>query len=168
MNPKIQISEQGRGDVNGTTDASMKLSQKGFTLIEMLVTVALMLILASIALPSYTNFVTRSVRTQAKGALLNIADRQEQFFLDNKVYASELGDLGFSSNPMYIDRDGFEVESDATDKVYKLELSETGAISYTVAAVPQLHQAQADEACGTLTLEHTGVRSQTGPSSRCW
>ncbi len=143
-------------------------SQRGFTLVELLITVVILVILASIALPSYRSFVAKSIRTQAKSALLLVADRQEQFFLDNKAYATDLTSLGFGATPMYIDRDGFEVGADSGDQVYSISFQQATAIEFTAAATPVAAQAEADSACGTLLLDNTGRRDQSGTAHDCW
>ena len=70
----------------------------GFTLIELLVTIVIAALIAAIAIPSYSDFVERSRRSEARAALGDLADRQEQFFLDNKTYTSSLGDLNVNAN----------------------------------------------------------------------
>jgi type IV pilus assembly protein PilE len=62
--------------------------QSGFTLIEMMVTVAIIAILAGIALPSYTNYITRSKIQEATTALLAARVKMEQSFQDNRAYAT--------------------------------------------------------------------------------
>ena len=69
----------------------------GFTLIELMITVAILGIIASIALPSYFQHVKRTARTEAITALLDAANKQEQFFVDNREYTTVLADLGVAS-----------------------------------------------------------------------
>ena len=145
-----------------------KHNEGGFTIMELMIVVAILVILISLAVPSYRDFVARSIRTQAKTTLVFVADRQEQFFLDNKSYANDISNLGFNSNPTYVDRDGSEVAAGSTDRVYKIQLTNTSATTYTAEAVPQLHQATADTTCGTLSLTHSGQRSHSGSGSDCW
>ncbi len=61
--------------------------QSGFTLIELMVTVAVVAILASIALPSYTSYITRSKLTEATSSLLSMRVKMEQFYQDKLTYA---------------------------------------------------------------------------------
>ena len=145
-----------------------KNNERGFTIIEVMIVAAIMVILTALAVPSYRNFIVRSVRTQAKSTLMLIADRQEQFFLDNKAYTGDIKNLGFKGNPMYVDRDGAEVAAASTDRVYKIQLTNTSATTYTAQAVPELHQAAGDTACGTMSLTHAGQRSQSGSGADCW
>ncbi len=72
-------------------------SARGFTLIELMVTVAVIAILASIALPSYTDYVRRGKLTEATSSLSELRLRAEKFFADNRTYQNVGGtDVGFS------------------------------------------------------------------------
>src|SRR5215831_15992224 len=64
-----------------------KTRARGFTLIELMVTVAVVAIIAAIAYPSYTSSVLRGKRSAAKAAMMDIANREQQFLLANRVYA---------------------------------------------------------------------------------
>ena len=64
----------------------------GFTLIEVMITVAVIAILAAVALPSYIEYVTRSRLVEAKTNLSDMRTRLEQYFLDNRAYPSGPGD----------------------------------------------------------------------------
>jgi type IV pilus assembly protein PilE len=59
---------------------------RGFTLIELMVTVAVVSILAAIAMPSYGNYVRRSKVTEATSSLANMRVKMEQYFQDNRTY----------------------------------------------------------------------------------
>ena len=72
--------------------------QKGFTLIEIMVTVAILGILTAIALPSYTESVKKGKRSDAKVELLRLAQMQESYFVQNLSYAKDLTQLGFAAN----------------------------------------------------------------------
>jgi type IV pilus assembly protein PilE len=71
----------------------------GFTLIELLIAVAIVAILASIALPSYSQYVIRANRTQAKQFMEDIANREEQYLLDQRSYAATIGVSGLGMVP---------------------------------------------------------------------
>lgn len=71
----------------------MKVQLKGFTLIEVMIAVVIIGILASIAYPSYTQYIAQSARSEGLAALMRIANLQEQYYLDNKKYATDLTKL---------------------------------------------------------------------------
>ena len=141
---------------------------RGFTLIELLVVVAIVGVLAAIAYPSYSQYVTRTNRSAAQSMLLQIADRQEQFFSDNKSYAATLTALGYPADAIGVNDEGAAVPAASADRLYAIRLSNTTAMTFTVNATPQLSQAARDGGCQTLTLTHTGLRGQTGPGNDCW
>ena len=62
----------------------------GFTLIELMVTMAIIAILAAVAYPSYVDYVRRGVRSQGQQYLMDLAQRQEQFFIDQRAYAANV------------------------------------------------------------------------------
>lgn len=70
--------------------------QAGYSLMELMVTVAIVTVVTSIALPSYRNHVTRSHRGDAMTALLRVASAQEKFYLQNNTYTTSLADLNIA------------------------------------------------------------------------
>ncbi|MDH3439847.1 MAG: prepilin-type N-terminal cleavage/methylation domain-containing protein [Gammaproteobacteria bacterium] len=142
--------------------------QRGVTLMELLIVVAIISIIASVAYPSYTNFVVRSKRTAATGALLQIADRQQQFFMDNKRYAGSMTSLGYASDSIMIDEEGAVVTTADDGRVYNIQISASNIVTYELTATPQLKQAEKDTECGNLTLTHTGAKGQSGSGNNCW
>ena len=67
----------------------MKASRRGFTLIELMITVAIVAVLAAVVYPSYTSHVRKSNRTAGQAQMLDIANREQQFLLANRSYASK-------------------------------------------------------------------------------
>lgn len=72
---------------------------KGFTLIELMIVVVIVAILASIAIPSYTAYVTRGKIVEATGNLAGLRVRMEQYFQDNRSYQNAGGDCGVGATP---------------------------------------------------------------------
>ena len=129
-----------------------------------MIVVAIIALLASIAYPSYMRYVVNTKRTAATSALLRIADRQQQFFMDNKSYANDLTNLGFDANPYVIADDG--TSSGSGDSVYSISLSNVTATTYTLTAAPLHGQLARDTACGSLTLNQAGAKGSSGGD--CW
>ncbi|MDT3669277.1 MAG: type IV pilin protein [Aromatoleum sp.] len=67
----------------------MDTASRGFTLIELMITVAIVAILASVAYPSYQQYIIRAKRAAAQAEMMDIANRQQQFLLANRSYASK-------------------------------------------------------------------------------
>lgn len=72
------------------------VSNRGFTLLELMIVVAVVAILASIALPSYQDSVRKAARRAAQGHLLDIANKEQQFFLDNRAFTTTIGSGGLN------------------------------------------------------------------------
>ncbi len=142
-------------------------SQTGVTLIELMIVVAIIAIIASVAIPSYTQYVTKSVRSVGQSWLTQTANRQEQFRIDNKTYATSMTQLGFAANPLPVDKDG--QPSGAGTIAYNIVISAANSNSFTLQAVPQGNQADRDGDCATLTLDHRGTKGATGTDpTTCW
>ena len=142
---------------------------RGFTLIELMMVIAIIGILAAIAFPGYQQYVTRTKRGAAKSVIVQVMDRQAQYYVDNKGFATDLADLGWGASTFAIERGGKEVATTSGDRTYVIQLAEgASATAFTVEAVPQLTQATKDAKCGTLSITHTGVKSVSGTSTDCW
>lgn len=133
----------------------------GFTLIELMMVVAVVGILAAIAYPSYQDYVTRAKRSDGKNALLEMASRQERFYFDNNTYTTDPTDLGYSADPAS-SPDGYysiSITDDPTDDI---------ATGYTLTATPAAPFSDPD--CGNLTLNSRGVQGRSGTEimDRCW
>ena len=142
--------------------------QRGFTLMELMIVVVIIAIISSIAYPSYTQYVVSSKRTTAASALLRVADRQQQFFMDNKTYAGDLTNLGFAANPWVLSDTGNSVAAGDTDAVYSISLSNVTAITYTATAAPLHGQLARDTDCGSLALDQAVTKSNSAGGDDCW
>jgi len=125
----------------------------GFTLIELMIAVAVVAVLAAIALPSYQNSIRKGRRSEAFAALANVQQLQERHRSSQPVYAASLTDAVNAAPPGL----GMAVTRTANG-YYDLALSNTDAGGYTVTAVGVAGTSQADDsACRAL-----GVRMQAG------
>ena len=142
--------------------------QHGVTFLELLIVVVIIGILAAIAYPSYTRYVADTKRTAATSILFQIADRQQQSFMDNKTYSADLVDLGFQANPLVVGDDGRPLASSDTQSVYSVALSNVGVTTYTITATPLHGQLAQDTDCGAMTLNQAGAKGSAGPVEDCW
>ncbi len=138
-------------------------TQNGFTLIELMITVAIIGILSAIAYPSYTQYVVKSNRSAAEAFMLAVAGKQEQYMLDARLYATNMTALNITSIPSEVSRN------------YNVPVPANNAATpptYTISAapIPGGSQATRDTICATLTLDQTGGKgiSGTGPLTNCW
>ncbi len=143
-------------------------TQRGITLMELMIVVAIISMIAAFAYPSYTQHIVDTKRTAATATLLQIADRQQQFFMDNKSYASTMTALGFGENPLVVGDDGTPVAAGDADSVYSISLSNVSATTYTATAAPLHGQLKRDSDCGSLNLNQAGARGSTGSGDDCW
>jgi type IV pilus assembly protein PilE len=112
-----------------------------------MVTVAIIGILAAVALPNYTEYVKRASRAEAASYLLDAANKEEQFFVDNRTYTSTLSDLSLSDET---ENGHFSVEIELEDN------------SFTITAKPIAGPVDGDTDCKTIFITDTGLRGATG------
>lgn len=142
----------------------------GFTLIELMVVIAIVALLVMVAIPAYDGYVRKTQRSIGKAELMSVMARQEQFFVNNKQYATTLTDLGYTASPYAINRDGDEVAVTAASRIYQIAISDATVAAFTLQAIPQGSQAK-DTQCGTLQITSVGVKSivdSSGSVSDCW
>ncbi|WP_155250740.1 MULTISPECIES: type IV pilin protein [Pseudoalteromonas] len=127
----------------------------GFTLIELVIVVAIVGILATLAYPNYSNYLKRGARSDAMTLLLDGANKQEQYFVDNREYASKLSDIGI---PTTSENGYFTIT---------VVLSNGG---YTLTATAASGPVSGDTECTTLSINNLGIKSVTGTGSadHCW
>ncbi|MDH3587385.1 MAG: prepilin-type N-terminal cleavage/methylation domain-containing protein [Gammaproteobacteria bacterium] len=142
--------------------------QRGVTLIELMIVIVILAVIASFAYPSYMNYVVDAKRTAATSILLQVADRQQQFFMDNKRFANDLTNLGFANNPLVVADDGRTMAGAGnSESTYSVALTNVTATTYTITAAPLNGQAARDTECGSLTLNQTLTKGSDGGSD-CW
>lgn len=145
------------------------MRQKGFTLIEVMVVVAIVGILAAIAYPSYQQYVLRSGRADGKAKLMEVMQAQERFFSQNQTYTATLGTggggLGYSADA----NGAVASESRKYNITAAACANKTIANCVVLSAAPVGAQAN-DSECATLTLDSTGSKTESGSETvaTCW
>ena len=135
---------------------------QGFSLIELLIVLAVVGILAAIAYPSYQESVRKSRRADASGALLELAQFMERTFVENKTYTPG------GANPAL---PYTEAPKDESTKFYDLALTAATATTFTLTATPKNDQAV--DSCGKLTYTNTAQKGIADAAvgktvSDCW
>ena len=129
-----------------------KVYQTGFTLVEMMIVVAIAAILFAVALPAYQDQVRSTKRSDGKGFLMELQAAQERYFTQNVTYGT-LAELGYADN---VSPEGYyTIAITPADPDTTFTLSATPAAPFT------------DDECNVLTLTHTGLQGSDGPDD-CW
>jgi len=141
-------------------------SQRGFTLIELMIVVAIVGILAAVAVTSYRSHVIKSNRAAAESFMLQAANREEQLMLDMRQYGPVANNANFPNTPTAASPGINLAVPDTVSRFYDISIA-TATATYTITAIPTGSQLVGDTTCGTLTLDQTGAKTAAA-SSGCW
>jgi len=148
---------------------SRKLS--GFTLIELMIVVAIVGILGTVAVSIYSSQVTKSRRTDARTALLDMAGRQEKIYSTTTAYGTTPFMLGYSSVttatwPILVANQYYSVSVSAPD----LSQGASTVPNTFIITATAVGQQAGDTQCATLSLNQLGQQTSTGTGSAalCW
>jgi type IV pilus assembly protein PilE len=136
-------------------------NQRGFTLIEVMIVVAIIAILAAVGLPSYEGYVRKSRRAEVQSFMSEVVARQQHFLLDRRSYGTSItaapaaNGLGMTIPTSVSNYYAVTIATDNT----------TSPPSFLVTGTPSGKQAV--EKCGTLTIDQRGVKTASGTGT-CW
>lgn len=135
-------------------------SKRGFTLLELLIVMAIIAIITAIAFPAYQQHIIRSNRSAAQSFIQGVANKQEQYILDARAYADTLALLNITTVPGEVSKNYDITITDVT----------TTPPGYTIVATPTGFQLSKDTQCGKLTINQLGAKgiNGTGTVSSCW
>ena len=131
------------------------MKPSGFTLIDLMITIFIVAVLSAISYPSYRQYILVSHRVEAKMMLTNVANQEEQIFMQTGHYAS-LNKLGFvlSGDDLLTEHGFYSVSIDLINNGYILTATTSGV-------------QKADIDCQVLTLTHENTKTSY-PSMDCW
>lgn len=135
-------------------------NEKGFTLIELMIVVAIVAILVALALPSFRDVIRKSRRADAMNTIINIQLAQERWRVNNPTY----GTLASTS---------LNIAATSPEGHYGVAVSGNTATNYTITATPTTGKDQVNDKCGSFTLTNAAsiITKTVGGSeaaTRCW
>src|SRR6185312_2268063 len=143
---------------------------RGFTLIELMITVAIAAVLMSIAFPLYLHQIRESRRTDARSALLDLASREERYYSMQNAYSSTATDLGYTAWPQTVGSGYYQISQPTNINA----ATATTPATFTLTAVPIAGKGQdKDTDCQSFTVTQTGQETSTNSASAdssatCW
>lgn len=144
-------------------------NHKGFTLMELMIAMAIVGILAAIGYPSYQESVQKSRRADCEGTLVGFAGAMERYFTTNNSYVG-VGTAGTGGNTSGAPAAGFypnQCPVDGGTPSYNLTIQAATVTTYTLQAAPI--GGQSTDSCGTLTLNQANVKTTSGGTiANCW
>ena len=142
--------------------------QRGVTLIELMIVVAVIAIIAAVGYPSYLDSVRNSKRADCSGGLVSLANSMERHYSVNGSYLGAAAGGANTGAPAIF---AAACPIDGGDATYNLTIQAATASTYTLQAVPVGDQA--NDKCGTLTITNTGAKNVAGATAGttwqdCW
>lgn len=130
-------------------------SAAGFTLIELMIVVAVIAILAAVALPAYSSYIAKARRGTAQACLIEASQYMERYYTNHLTYENAvLPNCTETANSNHYTQ--------------QIVAGSLGASSYTIETVPQGRQASIEKNCGKMTVDQSGARTRELTAGDCW
>ena len=148
------------------------MHQRGFTLVEIMVVLAIVMTIAAIAMPSYTENINRSKRAEAKAQLLEAAQYMQRFYSQNDSYAQNRAGNAVAI-PDALARVPRSAASGSQNYTIGFATPAPTVATFTLQAAPRAGGSMASDKCGTFTLTQAGQRGLAGNAAgttadSCW
>ena len=148
------------------------MHQRGFTLVEIMVVLAIVMTIAAIAMPSYTENINRSKRAEAKAQLLEAAQYMQRFYSQNDSYAQNRAGKAVAI-PDALARVPRSAASGSQNYTIGFATPAPTVATFTLQAAPRAGGSMASDKCGTFTLTQAGQRGLAGNAAgttadSCW
>lgn len=132
--------------------------QRAMTFVELLVVMVIIGIIVAVGVPSYRGYMQRAQRTEAKDALVRLANNQERHYIQFNTYTNDLTSLGFDA-------------AGTTDEgLYNISVAGADRQGFTATATPSATGPMVgDVECAAFTIDEAGIRTASpDPNSKCW
>ena len=143
----------------------LRVPQQGFTLIELMIVVAVIGILAAVAYPSYKEYIAKSRRAEAKAVLLSGQQWMERFYTENFRYDKNSAGTAVTDASQFPSRFTVSPVPGQGAAMYDIAVVVTDRDAYSVTATPRSGTAMASDRCGTYKLDHLGRKGLDLPTN---
>lgn len=135
------------------------MKKNGFSLIELMMTVAVVGVLASISVPTYKNYSMKIKRSEGRSFAMEIMQRQEKFYNENNTYTTNLSQLGYNSSTPTSEKGYYKVTATAASD---------GIANNVIITAQPIGSQTSDTECGSFIYNSNGLKSTSTSSSTCW
>ena len=129
--------------------------KSGFTLIELMIVVAVIAILAAIALPAYSSYIAKARRGTAQTCLIEASQHLERYYTNKLTYVGAV-------------LPGCTETANSSHYTQQIVAGSLGASTYTIETVPKGRQASIEKNCGKMTIDQSGARTRELTVGDCW
>ncbi|NTS76710.1 prepilin-type N-terminal cleavage/methylation domain-containing protein [Catenovulum sp. SM1970] len=140
------------------------MKHRGFSLIELMVGIAIAGILIAIAVPSYQGYLGQGYRSEAMRELIVVVNKQEQYLIENRTYTLDMTELGYGTDPLKSETERFDIDTTAINSITS---------DFIVSATATSAQLKIDPGCAVISIDYLGNKTAedkdgNDATSDCW